>query len=513
MASTSRLTGFKNESMGRVLVLFLLFLLAIYNLNSSGLSKFSIICLSPLAVVYLYFAYKYKMMTFWILFVTNYFLHFAYRTFYIPLPMSLPNELFMILLLVMAVIDTKDLHSERLFNLMGFGIFLWCTFCTLEVLNDTCDIGIDIARWFTAARLFAYQLIYIFLVFSIYISTPKILHKYLKVWGLLTIFAAFWVWKQKTFGFTQGERIFLESGAIRAHFVGGIMRYFSVYSDAANYGCSMGATSVAFYIFAITARIKKDKLFYLVTAIAATWGMFQSGTRTAIFCMILGFMAYVILSKSVKIALPVIVFFSLFVSMLAFTNIGNGNDQIRRMRSAFDPNDNSKGAREMNQEAMRKYMKEAPWGIGLGISADNCPKNNKFYLMSKVPPDSEYVNIWLRTGKIGLTVYLIHLGLILLGGCLVVLFKIKNPALRGIGAGMCCAFAGFQVGAYGNQVLMQFPNGVIYFGGMAIVYVLPFIESDYNAYEAERQALVEEKKRLKKEEREKSRVKNWLQWI
>lgn len=506
MARIGTLTGYAHEGTGKILLLLLLFLLAVYSLATAGIGGFAMVCLLPVAVIYVYLAFKYKMMTFWILFVLNYFLHFIYRTVYLPIPMSLPNELFMLILLMIALIDSQEIHGRRCLNLMGFAIGVWCVFCTLEVLNDTCQIGIDVARWFMAARLFAFQLIYIFLVFSLYISNPKILHQYLKVWGALTIYAAFWVWKQKTFGFTQGENVFLQSGAIRAHFVGGIMRYFSIYSDAANYGCSMGATSVAFYIFAITTKVWRDRLFFLATAVIGTWGMFQSGTRTAIFCMILGFAVYIFLSKSVKIAVPVTIFFTLFICMLAFTKIGNGNSQIRRMRTAFDKNDVSKGAREANKEAMKKYMKEAPWGIGLGLSAENCPKNNKFYLMSKVPPDSEYVNIWIRTGQVGLTVYLTCLALILIGGCVVVFFKIKNPALQGIGAGICCAFAGFQVGAYGNQVLMQFPNGVIYFGGMAIVYILPFIEDEYNELEKKKIADQEERRRLKLEKKKQSRV-------
>lgn len=491
---------------GRVGLLLILFALALYKFYTSGFSAFATICTMPIIVIYIFLAFRYKMLTFWLLFVINYFLHFGFRTFNVSFPMSLPNEMFMLILLMMAIIDNKDLIAERYLNLMGLAISIWCTFCTLEVLNDTCDIGIDIARWFMAARLWAFQLMYIFLVFSIYISNPKILHQYLFVWGCLTIYSAFWVWKQKTIGFTDGENAFLQSGAIRAHLVGGIMRYFSIYSDAANYGCSMGATSVAFYIFAITAKIRKYKLFFLATALLATWGMFQSGTRTAIFCMIAGFMAYIFLSKSVKIAVPVTIFFTLFVCMLAFTTIGNGNDQIRRMRTAFDPNDASKGARDTNKEAMRKHMKDAPWGIGLGISGDNVPTSNKYYIMSIVPPDSEYVNIWIRTGQVGLTVFLSCLGVILLGGCAIVFFKLKNPALRGIGAGMCCAFAGFQVGAYGNQVLMQFPNGVIYFGGMAIVYILPFIEKEYEEYEQKRLDIQEERKRLKEEKKKASRV-------
>lgn len=496
----------ENLGGGRVGLLLLLFALALYMFSTSGFSAFATICVIPIIVIYILLAFRYRMMTFWLLFVINYFLHFGFRTFYVPFPMSLPNEMFMLILLMMAIIDNKDLIAERYLNLMGVAIGVWCIFCTLEVLNDTCDIGIDIARWFMAARLWAFQLMYIFLVFSIYISNPKILHQYLFVWGCLTIYSAFWVWKQKTIGFTDGENAFLQGGAIKAHFVGGIMRYFSIYSDAANYGCSMGATSVAFYIFAITAKVRKYKLFFLATALLATWGMFQSGTRTAMFCMIAGFIAYIFLSKSIKIAVPVIIFFTLFVCMLAFTTIGNGNDQIRRMRTAFDPNDASRGARDTNKEAMRKYMKDAPWGIGLGISTEHVPTDNKYYIMAKVPPDSEYVNIWIRTGQVGLTVFLSCLGVILLGGCAIVFFKLKNPALRGIGAGMCCAFAGFQVGAYGNQVLMQFPNGVIYFGGMAIVYILPFIEKEYEEYEQKRLDIQEERKRLKEEKKKASRV-------
>ncbi len=507
MSSNVRYSGITREEGGRVLLLFLLFLLALYKFYTAGFSAFATICLLPAAVVFVYLSFKFRMMSFWLLFVVNYFLHFGYRTFNIPIPMSLPNELIMLMLLMIAIIDTKDLHAERFLNLMGLAIGVWCAFCTLELLNDTCGIGIDFARWFTAARLMAFQLIYIFLVFSIYISNPKILHQYLILWGCLTIFAAFWVWKQKTFGFTNGENIFLQSGAMRSHFVGGIMRYFSIYSDAANYGCSMGATSVAFFIFAITTKIRRYKVFFLVTALLATYGMFQSGTRTAIFCMIVGFTLYIFLSKSFKIAVPVTIFFVFFVCLLAFTKIGNGNNQIRRMRSAFSSTDASRGAREMNQEAMRKYMKEAPWGIGMGLSGENVPPNNKYYLMSIVPPDSEYVNIWLRTGKIGLTVFLSCLGVILLGGCIIVFFKLKNPALRGIGAGLCCAFAGFQVGAYGNQVLMQFPNGVIYFGGMAIVYVLPWLETEFQELENHKLALQEEHRRQREEKKKKSRVK------
>jgi hypothetical protein len=77
---------------------------------------------------------------------------------------------------------------------------------------------------------------------------------------------------------------------------------------------------------------------------------------------------------------------------------------------------------------------------------------------------------------------------------------------------MCCAFAAIQLGGYGNQVLMQFPNCLVFYGGLTIVYVLPHIEKEWIEYEAKLIAEQEEKKRLKKEKREKSRVKGLLRW-
>ena len=94
----------------------------------------------------------------------------------------------------------------------------------------------------------------------------------------------------------------------------------------------------------------------------------------------------------------------------------------------------------------------------------------------------------------------------LAGASYIVLFKLKNRSLVGIGGSLCSAFAGIQLGGYANQVLFQYPNGLIFFGGLAIVYVLPYIESDWIKYEEERLAKHEERKRLKLEKKLASRV-------
>lgn len=498
---------YTNEHGGRVLLLLLLFLLAIYQFIHAGFPAFAVICLSPILIIAVILAFGSQRLLFWGLITINYFL--SWKNFpSFGIPFSLYNEAFEIALIMLALIDVKNSKFERCGNLMLLALIIWCSFCTLEVFNNTCDIGIDVGVWYTTARMMAFQLMYAFIVFTIYISNPKILSKYLIIWGAFAFFAAFWTWKQVNFGLTEAENRFLQGPGSSTHLLqaGTLIRYFSIYNDAANFGIGIASTAVAFIIFGITSKIKKYKYFFLIVGGACTWAMFPSGTRTAIACLMAGFMAYIFLSKSYKIAIPFTILFSISAFILIFTNIGNGNQQIRRMRSAFNKDDASANVRSINQAAMKKYMVEAPWGIGMNVNYNNVPKNNKFAFMSTVPPDSEYVFIWIHTGVIGITIFLICMGIMLIGACWIVFFTLKSSSLRGIGAGFCCAFVSQQVGGYGNQVLMQFPNGLVFFGGLTIVYVLPWIEKEWVEYENEILAKQEEKKRLKLEKKRALRV-------
>ena len=507
MASTAFKT-YAEENGGRVLLLFLLFLLALYSFYTSGFTSFALVCAIPILVLIVIGAFRSQMLTFWALFGINYILQWHSSPLPEGIPMSLYNEALEIILIGLAIINVKDSKFERAGNIMLYALLIWCGFCTLEVLNDTCGIGINVGAWYTGARMMAFQLLYAFLVYSLYISTPKILIQYLVVWACFSLFAVFWVWKQQHIGFTPSEHAWLYTRGAVTHVLqaGTLIRYFSLYSDAANFGIGMASTAVAFIIFAITSRIWKMRIFFLIVGVSCIWATFPSGTRTATACLIAGFAAYVFLSKSFKIAIPFTILFGVLVFFLAFTTIGNSNQQVRRMRSVFNKDDASANMRTINQQTMKKYMKEAPWGIGLGMGGDNVPANNKFRLMSVIAPDSEYVFIWLRTGEIGITLFIITMLIMLGGACWIVFFTLKSPSLRGVGAGLCCAFVSQQLGGYGNQVLMQFPNCLIFYGGLTIVYILPYIESDWIKYEGDLFAKQEEKRRLKLEKKRASRV-------
>ena len=503
---TNHIVAYSRENGGRVLILFLLFFLAMYQFVSAGLPAFAIVCILPFIVLFGYWTFKYRMFTFWVLIVINYFIHFTP----IPgVPLSLPNEMLQFLILGVAIIDARqNPHFERCVNIMLLTLIVWCTYCTLEVLNDTCGLGINVEGWYTGARMMAFQLLYIFLVFSICITSPEVLMKYLKLWAILALFSAFWAWKQQNLGLSPDETRFLYGRGSSTHLLQGgtLIRYWSTFSDAANYGCNAAGTAIAFLVFGITSKLRKDKIFFILTGILVIKSMFASGTRTATFCLIAGFAVYIVLSKSIRIAIPASIVGGILFFILAFTTIGQGNQQIRRMRSAFNKDDASSNVRSMNQATMRKYMNDAPWGIGLGRGTDNVPANNKFRKMATIPPDSEYVFIWLRTGRIGITIYVITMLIMLGGACYIVMFKLKNPSLIGIGGGLCSAFVSIQLGGYGNQVLMQYPNCLIFYGGLTIVYLLPYLEPAWIEMEEKRYAEQKERDRLKLEKKLASRV-------
>lgn len=504
MTSTNTIRNYSKENGGRAVLLLLLFFLAIYNFITSGYSAFVTVISIPALMMLGYIFFKSKTTLFYTLFSINFFIMFITRHFYIPIPVSMVNEMLELLLLALALLDVSKYRFSDTLNVMLLMLMVWMVFCFIELFNDACGIGIDVYRWYTGARLMSFQLLYAHLVMTIYVNSPSKLIRLLVVWACFIVFAAFWVWKQRNIGLTNAEKSFIYNSP--AHFMGGRIRYMSCFSDAANFGVHLAAAAMVFMVLAIYIRITRLRLFFLAVSLLAIYAFFQSGTRTAMVCFIAGLFIFLVLCKSRKIMIGAGAMFAIFLYILIFTNIGNGNAQIRRMRTAFDKEDASMGVRDMNKETLRKYMVDAPWGVGIGLENADVPAYNKFRLITQVPPDSEYVYIWVRTGEVGLTVFIITTVIMFIGACITVLVRIRNNSLRGVGIALTAAFFTIHLGGYANQILMQFPNVLIFYGGLAIVYALPSMEEEWNTWEAEELAKQEERKRLRLEKKRASRV-------
>ena len=497
-------TVYSRGNGGRAILLFLLFSIAILNFLSSGYSAFvAVMCIPAIALVG-YFLFSRKMAMFYTLFIVNTIIMFIERHFHLPVPVSLINELFELMLIGMVLVDHWRFHLSRLINVMFLCAIVWVMFCCIEIFNDQCGLGIDVYRCYTGARLMSMQILYAFVVTTLFIDTPKKIMTLLFIWAVFIVFAAIWLWKQKNIGLTEAESRFLWSSP--AHIMGGKIRYFSCFTDAANFGIHTAVASAAFLIIAATMKVTRIRIFFAIVGCIGIWAFFGSGTRTAMFCFIATIMVFIVLCKNKKLILSVSAVFLVFLYILIFTNIGDSNQNIRRMRTAFDKEDASLGVREQNKATLRKYMVDAPWGVGIGLENGDVPPFNKFKLITQVPPDSEYVYIWVRTGVVGLTVFCIINAVMFLGACWIVFFRLKNPSIRGVGIAYTAAFIGMHLGGYANQILLQFPNVLIYYGGLATVYLLPHIENEWNEWEAKLIAEQEERRRLKLEKKRASRV-------
>lgn len=506
MNNSLKLSNVKSLSGGRVFLLFLLFLISLYEFYSMGIMGMALICLIPLLIGGLIFAFQFKMAVFWFIFIMNYIIMGLTRYYNLPVPVTALTIMPQILLIMICIIDIREKSNARFLNIMSLSIFIWSFYIILQLINRTCLLPISFNAWFMNFMFYGLTFILAYCIITTLIRSRKRIMCFYRVWAYLAIIANFWAWRQQNIGFDSTEWVWLMAEGARTHLIGGSIRYFSFFSDAANFGCSIAASAVAFYIIAITTKFWKDRLLFLIAAIFSTYGFFASGTRTGLLCFLVGVALYVILSKSFKIAIPVTILGGAFFCFLAFTQIGQGNMQIRRMRSAFNKNDASANVRDINKATLAKYLKDAPFGMGFNVDEDNVPANHKYKKVYQTSNDSTYVFMWQRVGIVGAVLFAIINGLILLGGCVITMFKLKNRACIGISASFCCAFFAIQVGGYANHILTQYPNLLLYYGGMAIVYLLPSIEKEFELSENKLYAEQQERKRLKLEKKKQSRV-------
>jgi len=370
----------------------------------------------------------------------------------------------------------KDLEWKRAYNAPLFLYLVWLVYCLLEIANPT---ALSIA-WMSAIRsLTIYPLLVI-------IITPVVFYRYrdlkriLFLWAVFTSLAVLKMQMQKTMGFDNAETYWLMTGTnFNTHILSTGIRYFSFFTDAGNFGSNMGCAFVVFSISAFFAKKKWLKIFFILIGLAGLYAMFVSGTRGAIAVPFAGFILYVLLSKNTKtIGLMVLVLVCAFV-FFKYSTIGNDNQYIRRMRTAFDLNDPSLVVRLENQEKLAEYMKTRPFGEGIGLSGGEAQRfESRARLTTSIANDSWYVKIWVETGIVGLIIYLILQLSFIVYGIYLVLFKIKDRELKGYLSAILCGLFGMMVSAYGNPFFGQYPTCILMAMVQAFIFLAPVYDKE-----------------------------------
>ena len=245
----------------------------------------------------------------------------------------------------------------------------------------------------------------------------------------------------------------------------------------------MGLSMVVFSISALYYRNPWMKIYLLLVAAAACYGMLISGTRSALAVPFVGYTAFIMMSRNIKvIVLGVLLVIAAFV-FLKFTSIGQGNALVRRARSAFNSEDPSFKVRLENQAKLREIMADKPFGAGLGHGGGKAKTFAPTAPLSQIPTDSWFVMIWVETGVVGI---LLHIGIllyILARGAYLVVFKLRNTQLRGFTAALTAGISSIVVMAYANEILGQIPTGAILYMSMGFIFLAPRFDRELSRKE------------------------------
>jgi hypothetical protein len=213
----------------------------------------------------------------------------------------------------------------------------------------------------------------------------------------------------------------------------------------------------------------KSKVFFMIVGILALYGMIISGTRGAISVPLAGFMTFFVLRKNIRVLVFGVSLLLLVYIFFRFTLIGQGNDQIRRMRTAFDPNDASLQVRLDNQKILSRYLASRPFGGGVGHGGVKAQKYLPYAFLSQIATDSWYVLVWVETGIVGLLLHLFILFYTLGKASYKVMFRIRDPMIKLKMSALIAGMAGVMVASYGNAVLGGMPTAMLLYTSMAVM--------------------------------------------
>jgi cell division protein FtsW (lipid II flippase) len=274
---------------------------------------------------------------------------------------------------------------------------------------------------------------------------------------------------QVTIGLDQWEKAWLNAGAYSTHLLFGQLRVFSFLSDAGQFGATQAYSGVVFIILSFVQKDIRKKVFFLIVGVLGIYGMFLSGTRGAISVPLVGFMLYFVLKKNKLILISGFAMMVVVFIFFKFTNIGQDVQQIRRMRTAFDPNDASLQTRLENQKTLSVYLSTRPFGGGLGHAGNKAKKALPNTYLANIATDSWFVMIWAELGVVGLVLHLFILFYIVIKASYLVMYRIRDPIVKMNTTAMTAGMLGIMVASYGNGVLGQVPTSILIYTSMALM--------------------------------------------
>jgi O-antigen ligase len=460
-------TGSSRLSNPRAVLLVILIISVLAFLSAKlGMMSFALSVGLPLFLVYGYFLFTWPVIGLYTAIAMSFVLIGAGR-YVKDVPVGLGLDAVLILTFIALFINKfkEKVDWSPVNKDITYLSLIWFGYSMFQLVNPESQ---SVAAWFSGRGVALYMFLMVPLTLLL-INTNRKLDILLYVWGALSILATLKGIMQLQIGLDAAEQGWLDDGNAKTHVLFGKLRVFSFMSDAGQFGGNQAYSAVVSFIFSMAQTDRKKKWFFLIVALLAFYGMIISGTRGAISVPLAGFMLFFILRKNIRVLSIGVAILAVVFIFFKFTMIGQGNDQIRRMRTAFDPNDASLQVRLDNQRLLKRYLASRPFGGGIGHGGVKAQKYLPNAFLSQIATDSWYVLVWVEMGIIGLLMHLFILFYTLIRGTWLVMFRLKDPKLKLKISALIAGLAGVMVASYGNAVLGAMPTGMLIYTSMAII--------------------------------------------
>jgi hypothetical protein len=449
--------------------------LYVYLLQDADMKTGMMLAVAPVAILFVAFLFANPRFAFITLFYYNYFAMGITR--YMPAPLGLGVDGLLALTYIALLFKSykNDVGFSRMFNDLSLVALIWYLYALFELLNPIVESR---TAWVYAMRGFS---LYFFLTIPV---TFVIFHKYrdlnllIRLWSIFSLLGVLKGLQQLYIGMDFAEQRWLDTGGALTHIIWSGLRVFSFYTDAGQFGATMGHSGVVFTIIALGKKEMHSKIYYGIVALLCFYGMSISGTRGAMAVPAAGFILFIILSKNWKLMTAGFFFLMVMFVFFKFTMIGNGNDQIRRMRSSFDSNDASLQTRLDNQAKLRTYMADKPFGCGIGTTGSFGQQYTPYLMSAQIPTDSWFVAMWVEQGEVGLMLHILSLTYCLLRGIWIVMVRLKDRELSFKVSALLCGYLGIVGASYGNTVLGQLPTSLITYMSLSFIFMSPRFQDE-----------------------------------
>lgn len=393
----------------------------------------------------------------------------------LPIGMLLDGILVLTFLAIFFHHFPKRINWKPLNNLSTYLALIWLMYCILQIANPEAR---STAAWFSAVRPLAFYHLFFVVMALMFLTTPERIRMVFLVWGVFSLLGTLKGSMQLWIGVDPFEKAWLDGGGAITHVLFGRLRVFSFYSDAGQFGANQAYTGAVFTMIALATKNIKDKIFYWIVALAGFYGMLISGTRGSLFVPFAAFALYFFQRKNIYVLTGGMFFVLLVFIFFKYTTIGQGNYQINRMRTAFNPDDPSLQVRLENQRKLKVYLATRPFGGGLGHGGVKAQKYTPNAFLANVATDSWYVLIWVETGIIGLLLHLLVQFITLGVASYYLMFKLRDKILISQMSALSSGMLGIMLASYGNAVIGQLPTSPLIYTSMGLLLNSLFVDKN-----------------------------------